>query len=333
MSDFPSITIGWLTNRWQSCFDWFVAGIVRELKSVEGVFNRDKVQVVAVDNKLWTDQSEDRKKKFKDLVADRFQFQHVSPKPSVWQGPNRLTQKDYFCAANSRNTVFAMAKGEHIIFVDDLSVLLPGWLSAHLHAAQHRYTLCGLTSKFIGVEIDYNGMLVKPRSINGGIIIDHNGHPLGIDSRLRYLDSDGVRDCAAEWLYGGTFSVPLQAALQVNGQDEIYNGLGGEDYDFGIRLGRAGWRICINRSCATIESEELHHIEPPVIRLDKAVSVDGPYSSNTLLNRLLRHTNSWTIGNHFNLADLRKAVLDGNPFPIMTEPQHHWVDGQPLREM
>jgi len=324
-TEYPPITIGYLTSRKDCKFEWFADGLVRELRLVSEVLDTKQVQVVVVDTKLWPypdNNPEQRKKQFKDIVDERFTFAHIPPKPSVWQGPNRLTQRDYFCAANSRNTVFAAATGSHVVFVDDLSVLLTGWISGHLHAAKHRYVLCGMTSKHRNLVVDREGYLVK-----------HDAHLHGIDSRLRHIHEDGVRDCSAEWLYGGTFSVPLEAALQVNGQDEIYDSQGGEDYDFGIRLGRAGWSVRINRNCGTIESEELHHVESPMVRLDKPVSVDGPYSSNTLLNRLLRNNNTWTIGNQFNLSELRKQVLSGEEFPVIAQPDRHWVDGQPLREM
>jgi hypothetical protein len=40
-----------------------------------------------------------------------------------------------------------------------------------------------------------------------------------------------------------------------------------------------------------------------------------------------------TIGNAFDLADLRRRVLAGEPFPVPTEPRTHWVDQQPIGEM
>jgi hypothetical protein len=62
--------------------------------------------------------------------------------------------------------------------------------------------------------------------------------------------------------------------------------------------------------------------------------LDGPYASNYILNRLLRESDrTRTIGNPFNLFELRTRILAGEPFSVSTEPTVHWVDGQPLSEM
>lgn len=268
------------------------------------------------------------------------------PKPTVWQGPHRLTQRDYFCAANARNTAFALARHKHVAFVDDLSVLLPGWLKAHVHAAEHGYVLCGTTCKHKNIVVDERGDVVS-----------YDEFPPGRDSRLQHLPADGLVRCTGGWLYGGTFSVPLEHALRVNGQDEIHDTIGGEDYDFGERLERAGSEIYIDRTCGTFEDEDGHHAEAPMIRLDKPWppkmngtprtlapgawsdpaapgAADGPYSSNYLFNRLRRdRSRIGTIGNDFDLRALRERVLAGEPFPIPRGPAHHWVDGQPLSEM
>jgi hypothetical protein len=281
------------------------------------------------------------------LEAD-FPFEHHSPKPTVWQGPHRLTQRDYFCAANARNTAFALARHGHVAFVDDLSVLLPGWLKAHVHAAANGYVLLGTTCKHKNLEVNGEGEILR-----------YEDFLPGRDSRLKFLLNDDLLRAPGGWLYGGTFSVPLEYALSVNGQDEIHDTIGGEDYDFGERLGRVGAQIFISRTCGTFEDEDGHHSEAPMIRLDKAwppgsnvrvtgdgaghliygldkpvSGADGPYSSNYLFNRLRRDTDrSWTLGNVFNLRDLRARVLSDEPFPIPTEPAAHWVDGQSLSEM
>src|SRR5574342_379948 len=140
----PSLTIVYLTFRERPRFEWFVASLNRELRSTPD-FDRDKLQVLVIDGR------HPRK-----LEAD-FPFEHHAPKPTVWQGPYRLTQRDYFCAANARNTAFALARNDHVAFVDDLSVLLPGWLKAHLHAAEHKYVLAGTTCKYMNLRCDADG--------------------------------------------------------------------------------------------------------------------------------------------------------------------------------
>lgn len=276
-------------------------------------FDRANAQVIVIDGKYP-----------RLLGVQHFGIEHHPPKPTVWQGAHRLTQRDYFCAANTRNTALALARHDHVVFVDDLSVLLPGWLKAHVHAAANKYVLCGTTCKRKHLEVNSLGEIVR----------DEEFRP-GTDSRLQLLPTDELVKCTGGWLYGGTFSVPLEHALLVNGQDEIHDSIGGEDYDFGERLERAGAPIFISRACGTFEDEDGHNTEAPVIRLDKPWSGgDGPYSSNYLFNQLRREKDRiWTLGNTFNLRELRDRVLAGEPFPIPTAPATHWVDGQPLSEM
>lgn len=334
----PPLTVAYLTFRAFPRFDWFLASLDRELRSMPD-FDRKDLHVVVVDGRYPTRQFQGR---------PSLPLENTAPKPTVWQGPHRLTTRDYFCAANARNTAFARARHAHVAFVDDLSVLVPGWLAAHVHAATHGYVLCGTTNKCKGIVVDADGRIARVTPF-----------PPGTDSRLRNLPPSGeLVACSGAWLYGGTFSVPLEHALRVNGQDEVYDGLGGEDYDFGMRLERAGSKLFITRACGTFEDEDGHHAETPMVRLDKpwpprerrpARSLtaagwtlpaepdrasDGPYSSNYLLHRLGRERGrSWTLGNPFNLRELRARVLAGEPFPVPDGPREHWVDGQPLAEM
>ena len=283
---------------------------------------RDGVQVLVVDGRVWAD-GDARRAEMRDSAEGRVLFEHHPPKPSVWQGPARLTTKDYFCASSVRNTALALARAQHVAFVDDLSVLLPGWLKSHIHAADNGYVLCGTTCKNRNIVVDENGDVQS-----------YEKFAPGTDSRLASMTSD-FHICAGSWLFGGTFSVPTEIALAVNGQDEIHDTIGGEDYDFGIRLERAGAVVRISRLCGTFEDEDAHHAEAAMVRLDKPwAGPDGPYTSNLLLNRLMRETGrTTTLGNEYNLRELRKHVLAGEPFPVPMTPKMHWVDSQPLHEM
>ncbi len=319
----PALTVAYLTCRKNPRFEGFVASFLRELRATPELSGEGAVQVVVVESRLWYDDT--RRATIAAIVDGRFPIEHVPPKPTVWQGPHRLTTKDYFCAANTRNTAFALTRAPHVAFVDDLSVLVPGWLVAHLHAATHRYVLAGTTTKCLNVRVDPDGSYAC------------DPHPPGVDSRLRTAAEGALSLCGGSWLYGGTFSVPIERALAVNGQDEVCDSIGGEDYDFGVRLERTGVPVYFSRVCGTIEDELAHHAldEAVAVRLDKpAPGPDGPYSSNVLYNRLMREAGrTWTLGNHYTLRDLRARVLAGEPFPVGAAPAHHWLDGQPLSEM
>ena len=314
------LTIVYLTFRIHPRFEWFCSSLAREFRSTHDV-SPEEVQVIVIDGRLWYDAH--RHLGMLDAARGLIKFEHRAPKPSPWQGPSRQTQRDYFCAASVRNTAFAYARGPHVAFADDLSVLLPGWLDAHLWAAQGGYVLAGTTCKNRNIKVS-----------DEGTIESFDTFIPGQDSRIK-LVTQALQSCPGQWLFGGTFSVPLSYALAVNGQDEIHDTIGGEDYDFGIRLERAGVPIKISKGCGTYEDEDGHHSEAPMIRLDKPwPGPDGPYSSNLLLNRLLRESGRYTtIGNDFTLRAVRERVLEGLEFPSVAPDLKHWVDDQPLHGM
>jgi hypothetical protein len=314
------LTIAYVTFRKAPRFDWFARSLARELRASP---DAPELQILVVDGRLWAD-DDVRRCQLLSEAAGLIGFQHVPPKPTVWQGPHRLTSKDYFCAANTRNTAFALARGSHVAFVDDLSVLLPGWLNSHVHAMKHGYVLCGSTCKNNNIVVD-----------DAGNIVSFDPFPPGQDSRMPEMQRhESPFQCNGGWLYGGTFSVPLELALAVNGQDEQCDTIGGEDYDFGSRLERAG-AVIRATTIGTFEDEDGHHAEAPMVRLDKPWPGEhGPYSSNYLLHRLQSEPRrTQPLGNNFDLRELRAKVLAGEPFPVPTEPSKHWVDGQPLSEM
>lgn len=311
------LTVAYLTFRVRPRFEWFAASLAREMRAA-GV-DPSVIHVIVVDGRLWYDAT--RRATLRETAPD-LRFEHTPPMPSVWQGPHRLTRQDFFAAANARNTALALARAPHVAFVDDLSVLLPGWLTSHLRAQMYGYVLAGTTCKV-------NNLVVS----DAGEIVSFDRFEPGVDSRLaRLSDPVEVVNCSGSWLFGGTFSVPLESALQVNGQDCIHDSIGGEDYDFGVRLERTGVPIRITRDCGTYELESGHHEESPMVRLDKPwPHPDGPYGSNVLLNRLLREKDrTTTIGNNYSLREIRNRVIAGEPFPRPNGPTTYWLDGEPL---
>ena len=333
------LTIVYLTFRLHPRFEWFSSSLARELRET-GVRAED-LQIIVIDGRLWYEGNH-RRLSLANAAAGKIKFEHREPKPSPWQGPARQTSKDYFCPASARNTAFVYARAPHVAFVDDLSFLLPGWLAAHMRAAQDGYVLLGTVSKQRNIRVD-----------NSGALLGFDDYPPGRDTRLDQITED-LQVCTGSWLFGGTFSVPLELALSVNGEDEITNSIGGDDYDFGMRLERGGGAIRFSRLCETIEDEDGHHTEG-VIKISQGdmpsdytdrpgawtvshdkpwPGPDGPCASNYLLNQLMRAPErSWTLGNAFVLRDVRAQVLAGGAFPIIQPGLRHWVDGRALADM
>jgi hypothetical protein len=309
-----NLSIIYLTSRQEPKVEWFVDSLYNQSK-----INRISPQIVFVDTRVWYD-GESRKKHFSDIVDGRFDFKHVAPKDTVWQGHRRLTKEDYFCASSARNTGCMYAKGDYLLFVDDLSVLLPNWLSNAIHAAKNKYVVCGAYKK------------VKNLIVNNGGIVNFEEFPQGVDSRWNRGSDTGIIPWYGSALYGCSFGCTTESFLQVNGFDELLDGQGGEDYDFGIRIERHGEKIFYNRNMTTYESEELHAQLPVMKRIIKAK--DGsPDASVVCLNRVAKEQRIIPMQNYYNLREERKSVLAGNLPTFYPQPTHHWYDNQPLSEM
>lgn len=242
----------------------------------------------------------------------------VPPKPCVWQGPFRLTKENYFAAANSRNTGLCYAPDGWIAYVDDLSVLMPGWLSSIREAMSGNYIVLGAYKK------------VKDLVVEKGAVKSCTEFPSGIDSRWGSGANCPVQ-ASGSWLFGCSFAAPVEALLTVNGSDENADGLGSEDYLLGIRLQNAGYTFRYDRRMLTLESEELHHIGTPFKRRDKGVSPND--KSHALLRQA--EGSRWAP-NYFGeggIRALRDIILAGGNFPISQIPDRDWFDGQPLSEL
>src|SRR5262245_47488189 len=98
------INICWLTSRRFSGSEWFCWTLQRETGG-----NYEGLRVIGVDfwnqpMKNWTMTEVWARHSFFEAHNRCPDFIHVPPKPTVWQGPHRLTQNDYFCPSNARNT-------------------------------------------------------------------------------------------------------------------------------------------------------------------------------------------------------------------------------------
>lgn len=200
-----------------------------------------EVEWVIVDGRLWYDDELARRQLVAEVVRGRFPVQHVKPKPSVWQGPTRLTQKDHWDKASASNTGICYARGQQIVFTDDCQIFEEGWLLAHHMAGQAGIAAAG------GYKYVYagTGTVVDGRLIGGKF--EHEWRKIGDEFvRLevqagdhRLVERTYPEPCPGGWMYGGNGSAPLEACLKIDGFDEIMSGQGGlEDCDFGVRVER-----------------------------------------------------------------------------------------------
>jgi glycosyltransferase involved in cell wall biosynthesis len=264
---------------------------------------------------------------------------HQPPKPTVWQGKHRLTKEDWFAASNARNTAICLAPDGWIAFVDDVSVLLPGWLARVREAMNHpKRITCGAYRK------------VKELVVEDGYVKSFADHPGGRDNRMAavkcdYLDKFALGPvvamdrvslpvpCAGNWMYGCSLVAPVEAFLEINGYPEaLCDGMGFEDVIAGIMLEKKGYSFAYDPRMMTYESEELHHQMPVMKRSDYGVSPND--KSHAVLNAA-RNGHGWHP-NYFGeegIRGLRSRVLRGEPFPVVQIPAHEWFTRTPLSEL
>lgn len=309
------LTIVYQTNRMNPRAEWFFESLERETGG-----NYQDIKIVMVDFHYG-------KPLRKPQCKLPPHFVHVAPKPTVWQGKHRLTARDYFAASNSRNTGICHAENGWIAFVDDLSVLLPGWLAAVRLAMAENYIVLGAYRK------------MKKLVVEKGEVKSYEDFPPGVDTRWNILGKQGEAvPCGGDRLFGCSLAAPVEAFLSINGFDEDCDSMGAEDYIAGMMMEHQGYRFRYDLRMLTYESEEAHFEDAPFLRIIKKMvpeRVGQKDASHVMLNwvRTGGRTRSPGYFGAGGLRELRTKILAGEPFPICQVPQHDWRDGQPLIDM
>ena len=238
----------------------------------------------------------------------------VEPKPNPWQGKHRITSVDWWAKSNAINTALVYCQTDYIAFVDDACRLSPTWLDAvRMGDVARKSVLAGAYEKLE----------------NGSVVADHREQAC----------PNGKRNCGGGWLYGCTYALPLEWALAVNGAEEGCDGMGTEDYIFGLMLSNRGYRIDYVPSMkVTQDRGEVATVNRTagIRRTDKGVSPND--KSHAALARFgSRSRTEFTP----DLRELRIGVSefpDGwqerkRPWPMPDPDARDWYDGQPIREM
>lgn len=330
-----NITISFLTARKSPFIEWFFDSLANQLTT------EHQVKLVVVDRWAeerpdWTAQQvSERKEAFKAAFFTPLHgllgsFTHVPPKPTPWAGKHRLTSRDHFAASNARNTALCLAPDGYIVYVDDLSVLMPGWWNAAVDAVNGRYIACGAFRK------------VKEIVVERGRVKKWTNHPGGIDCRMKShpINSDPV-PCLGEWFYGCSVAVPTEALLRINGWDEDCDGMGFEDCITGWRLHHhGGYPMMFCPRMFTWESEEGHILDPSEqVGKGSAKPYAGyPDCVHAILDwaKSGKHKLGGQLACQWNapINDIRHTVLNGGAFPkTFNQDARHWPDSEPIRNM
>ena len=233
------LSINYVTARKQPMFQWFVETLISQYES--GVVTD---QIVFIDS--FVDYEEDRKEKLKKIVNGRFEYLHISPKPSIWIGKHRKTKINFFDVSATRNTGILVAEHDHIVFVDDLSALCDGWINHHRKAAEDKIVLCGSYKKVSKIVVENNKILSFKADLE--------------DARSPAQTGDEKISIRGGWAFGSNISIPVEFLEKINGYDEFFARKGCEDCNFGIRLELAGYadRLFFNKNCQIIEDGPMH---------------------------------------------------------------------------
>jgi glycosyltransferase involved in cell wall biosynthesis len=312
------LTIAFCTSRKYPKIEWFLDSLSREFSvDPKGYYSNPKpipdVKIIIVSlHELGGE-------KFCPDGWPQFKITVTKPKPNVWQGEHRLTKEDWFAAANARNTALCLAPDGYIVYADDLSVLLPGWLDRVKAAIDGQYIVCGSYQK------------VKDLVVENGEVKSFTDYPQGHDSRAQFAKSP-LQPCAdGGWLFGCSVALPVEALLTIGGWTEFVDGMGSEDQMTGITLQNAGFKLFYDQKMMTYESEELHHTEPALGRTDKGVSPDD--KSHRALNIVLSGQKFFDNYYEGGIRTEREKVLRGEPFTIRQIPDRDWFDGELVSEM
>lgn len=317
------LTIAYFTCRHDPKIQWFFNSLNRELK---GDWSNIKIMIIDYYHQYEPQEREDTFKSLYEKYTSN--VLHISPKPSPWQGIHRKTTKEYFAASSARNTAFAYCDTDYIVCIDDLTVLQEGWLDAVRWGQENNKVIYGAYAKAHGLTCQEEGSY------------SYENKPLNLDSRFNQVKGKEPHRVAGSWLFGCSFGLPLNLAIQADGFDESCDGQGAEDYDFGIRLGRLTTEIYYCKKMFTYENEELHHVpgNQHFVRASKMITENGTLKSkkgimsdHAKLQQVME-SNSHLPHHLTDLENLREIVKRGEeiqPSLITLD----WRDGQPLSEM
>lgn len=313
-----SLTIVYVTSRPEPKIEWFMDSLHRQMMPNETV----NLTFVSFFDLSAREDIFSKVTPRPDGINKLSNIRIVKPKPTIWQGEFKITKDEHWAASNARNTGICLCKTEWIAFLDDRCVLMPTWLQAIREAMDKNYAVFGSYEKRVGMTVE-----------NGAII--HGGTIIGKDNREGYAHIHSPNQpmpCGGEWCYGCTLALPLEWALQVNGFEELCDGLSMEDVIFGLMLQRNDFPLRYDSKMMMIEDRSPEFIGATFRRTSKERfpndKQDKGHKALEIFGRAKHSKHEW------NLREIRNSVLSGGEFEIPDPNKNHvdWFDGQPIRD-
>lgn len=300
-----TLTVSYLTSREHPHFEWFFQSLARQ--------NPEGVIVNVIDF-----HAEKRKDEVRQIAeASGVPLgPHIPPKPTIWQGPHRITKEDWWAKSNALNTSIIVCETPWWSWVDDRCVLSENWLACVHEAMAGNYAVCGSYEKRYNMRVE------------DGIIVD-SGELAGEDRRRQEPRAVPTHD----W-YGGHGALPLEWCLAVQGfSEDLCDSLGSEDSMFGVCLRNAGYPMRYDARMRLIEDRTQGQIDGALKRADKNSHLGRQAKSWAIVKAFWRKT---TSQNCFDIRNVRDRVLlnherldDIGPFASDKD----WYDGQKIEEM
>lgn len=322
-----NLSIAICTARLDPHLDWFCDSVRPRLRYGE------RPQLIVVD--FWSqvlpwhnwdeEKVELRRQRLLREIGSGFDIIITPPKPTVWQGPHRLTQSDFWGKSNALNTAICLARHEWFVTVDDRALPIPTWLKSIRLAMKGNYAVCGAYEKRLNMAV-LNGTMRD----NGEMDEADRDSITGRDHR-EIKSPTKLTNTTGAWWFGCTNALPLDWALQVNGYEEGLEGLKMEDTQFGSMLEANGYpikydprmKVILDRTRTALENDlrsdckERH----PHDEQDKGHAAKRRFWGQK------RAQHQW------DLRQLRDRIQRGEGWPVPTEPTTDWFDGQKLSEM
>lgn len=326
------ITFIYITCRENPRLEWFVDSLYSQV--IDSKFDIRKIQLVVVDYEL--QYKPNRRDYISTIINSRFEYVHVPPKPNPYQGPYKLTKINYHSCSVPRNTGICYAKYQYIAFIDDLSVMEPNSFNEIIECAK----------KNIVVAFAYKK--VYELSVENGSIKTKREHPGGIDSR--WNQGSEFRQIGGSQLFGYSAS-PLDVLLRVNGYDQICDSMGGEDYQYGMRVEKLRVPIFYNRKVIFYESEEYADQGNIFIRRDPLLTKetydslmkkygitrrwvpDARTDLSHLVLDMLTRDKYLSEGNTYTLKELVTRIQNGGTFDSDFHPDMKTIEGVFIRDL
>lgn len=290
------LTIAFITGRAQPHLDWMLKSLAPQ------VLPEDEIDVLVIDTFGRTPAQ------LGSSPSSKIRVRVELPKPNAWQGAHRVTSCDWWAKSSAMNTAYVLCGTDYIAFMDDCSHLGPAWLATVRRGERKRRSVIAGT---------YD-------KVERGIVTP--------DGR-RSSAPKGRDNCGGGWLYGCTFALPLEWALEVNGAEEGCDGMGTEDYIFGFMLENNKRQIDFVPSLSV--TQERPEISTPggrtvaLRRDDKGVSPHDKSHAALARFRVRRRTEFTP-----DLRALRARRAAGDlSWPLPDPNAKDWYDGQLLRTM